>query len=174
MGLQTWGNLDERHLDRIAIFSIWDALGAEGDHVVNFAGEGTGWSCRIPYPWVPGRAYRLRVWTDEPGWWAASVTDVEADVGRLIGRIRVGDRVTGLGRWSVMWTEYYRPLVRCSDLTHSRVVFRIPTADGGVVPERRHSHVNDGDCQESSVDDVPGGVRHEMGAPRPSTAPRLP
>jgi hypothetical protein len=64
-----------------------------------------------------------------------------------------------------MWTEYYGALVRCSDLTHSRVVFGIPTADGATVPERQHSHVSDGDCQESSVEPVPGGVRHEMGAP---------
>ncbi|MEA2828619.1 MAG: hypothetical protein QOG43_3058 [Actinomycetota bacterium] len=111
------------------------------------------------------------MWTDEAGWWAASVTDVEAGVTQPIGRIRVKAQVTGLGRWSVMWTEYYGALVRCSDLTHSRVVFGIPTADDGVAPERRHSHVNDGDCQESSVDDVPGGVRHEMGAPPPEGFP---
>ena len=104
---------------------------------------------------------------EEPGWWAASVTDVEAGVTRLIGRIQVKEQVTGLGQWSVMWTEYYGALLRCADLTHSRVVFGVPTADGGVVPERRHNHVNDGDCQESSVVDVPGGVRHEMGAPPP-------
>ena len=73
-----------------------------------------------------------------------------------------------------MWTEYYGALVRCADLTHSRVVFGVPTADGGVVPERRHSHVNDGDCQESSVDDVAGGVRHEMGAPPAEGSPAAP
>ena len=111
------------------------------------------------------------MWTDEPGWWAASVTDVEADVTRIIGRIRVKAQVTGLGRWSVMWTEYYGALVRCSDLTHSRVVFSVPTADGGTVPERRQNRVNDGDCQESTVEDVPGGVRHEMGAPAPPGSP---
>ncbi len=168
LGLQTWGNLTTRRLDRIAIFSIWDALGAEGEYPGPFSGEGTGWSCRISYPWVAGRSYRLRVWTDEPGWWAASVADladVDSGAGRLIGRIRVRDEVTGLDRWSVMWTEYYSALTRCSDLTHSRVVFTTPTADGSIVPEREHSHVNEGDCEGSSVESVPGGVRHEMGRP---------
>lgn|GEM_PF-5631467 len=94
---------------------------------------------------------------------------MESAVTRRIGRIRVRPEVTGLGRWSVMWTEYFGALTRCADLTHSRVVFSTPIADGGVVPEREHSHVNDGDCQESSVESIPGGVRQEMGAP-PATA----
>ena len=107
------------------------------------------------------------MWTDEPGWWAASVTDVDTDVTRLIGRIQVRPEVTGLGQWSVMWTEYYGALVRCADLTHSRVTFGAPVADGRIVPERHHSHISDGDCQESSIEPVAGGVRHEMGAPAP-------
>ncbi len=164
LGLQTWGNLTDRRLERIAIFSIWNGLAAEGESPVRFGGEGTGWSCRIPYPWVAGRSYRLRVATDERAWWSASVTDEGSGVTRLIGRIRVDEAVTGLDRWSVMWTEHYGPIARCADLSHSRVVFTTPTADGGVVPERQHSHVGDGDCEGSSVEAVPGGVRHEMGA----------
>ncbi len=64
-----------------------------------------------------------------------------------------------------MWTEYYGALVRCADLTHSRVAFSTPAADGGIVPQRRHNIVHDGDCQPSTVEDFAGGVRHEVGAP---------
>lgn len=116
---------------------------------------------------MAGGSYRLRIATDAPAWWAASVTDLDGGgETHLIGRIRVRRRVTGLGQWSVMWTEYFGALTRCADLTHSRVVFSTPVADDGIVPERHHNTVHDGDCQPSTVEDLPGrGVRHEMGAP---------
>ena len=69
LGLQTKGNRADGSLGKMAIFSIWDAVEAEGAGpggfgCVRFGGEGTGWSCRIPYHWVAGHAYRLRVWTE--------------------------------------------------------------------------------------------------------------
>ncbi len=130
-----------------------------------------GWSCHIPYPWVAGHRYRLRVETDEPGWWAASVADDDSGVVSPIGRIRVPP-TTGLGYWSVMWTEYYGPSVhQCSDLATARALFGTPTAPGRTVPERRHSHLGElagpaldhTTCDTSSIEDLPDGVRHQMG-----------
>ncbi|MEA2843265.1 MAG: hypothetical protein QOJ69_936 [Actinomycetota bacterium] len=174
LGLQTKGNRADGSLGKMAIFSIWDAVEAEGpgpdkSGTVRFTGEGTGWSCRIPYHWVAGDAYRLRVATDGGGWWAATVADERSGVVSPIGRIRVPGEWRGLGCWSVMWTEYYgAPLRRCADLAHSSAVFGIPTAvdEGGrgVVPDRRHDHLSDGRCP-ASVEEVDGGVRQEMGIP---------
>ena len=150
----------------MAICSIWDAVGAEGPGTVRFGGEGVGWSCRIPYLWEAGRAYRLRISTERPGWWDASVTDVAAATTSWIGRIQVPDDWGGLGEWSVMWTEHYGgPVSRCQDLAHSRVVFGIPVADGAISPDTHGNHYNDGTCDTSNVELVDGGVRQEIGIP---------
>jgi len=168
LGLQTRGDRGDGTWEKIAIFSIWEALEADGRATYNFDGEGVGWSCHIPYPWVAGRAYRLRVQTDEPGWWDASVVDEESGVVARIGRIRVGPACRGLGQWSVMWTEYYGgPIRACSDLPHSSVIFSTPSADDGSVgPLSSRDRVGDGSCETSAIEAVaPDGVRHQMGIP---------
>jgi len=167
LGLQTKGNRADGSLGKMAIFSIWDAVEAEGPGTVPFAGEGTGWSCRIPYPWEPGRAYGMRVFTPGGGWWAAAVRDETTGVIEDLGGIRVPGHWRNLDSWSVMWTEYYGPpLDNCRDLAHSRVVFGTPTADKGEVrPAGSHSHLGEGNCQTSHIEAVPDGVRHEMGLP---------
>jgi len=167
IGLQTKGNRADGSLGKMAIFSIWDALGAEGMGTVRFGGEGVGWSCRIPYRWEAGRVYRLRVATDRRGWWDASVADIAAGTTSWIGRIRVPEDWGGLGEWSVMWTEFYgASLSRCQDLAHSRVVFGTPVADdGAIVPDSHGNHYNDGTCDTSNIELVDRGVRHEIGIP---------
>jgi hypothetical protein len=168
LGLQTRGNLADGSLGKVAIFSIWDAEEAEGPGAVRFSGEGTGWSCRIPYAWEAGRAYGMRVYTPGGGWWAAAVRDEATGVIEDIGGIRVPADWRNLDSWSVMWTEYYgSPLDSCQDLAHSSVVFATPTADrGDVRPAGSHSHIGEGTCQTSYIEPVPDGVRHQMGLPR--------
>jgi hypothetical protein len=174
IGLQTKGNRADGSLGKMAIFSFWDTLGAEGPGVVRFGGEGVGWSCRIPYFWEAGRAYRLRVeLVDVDGreaWWAASVADVDrGEDSQEFGRICAPAGWGGLGTWSVMWTEYYGPpLARCSDLAYSRVVFSTPSAENGsVAPNRWRDHLSDGPCDTSRITRLEGGVRQEMGLPEP-------
>lgn len=165
VGLQTWGNRADGSLGKMAIFSLWDALEGRGPGVVPFSGEGEGWSCRIPFAWESGRPYRLRIGVAETAgdsvWWAASVDTTE------IGRIRVPRQWGRLRPWSVMWTEYYGPPVPdCAALPYACAVFSEPVADGGSVrPERRRSHVGDGDCHTTRVADIGGGVRQELGIP---------
>ncbi|HVF14490.1 MAG TPA: DUF3472 domain-containing protein [Acidimicrobiales bacterium] len=170
IGLQTKGNRADGSLGKMAIFSIWDALGADGMGTVRFGGEGTGWSCRIPYLWEAGRAYRLRVASDRPGWWDAAVTDSVTGATSWIGRIQVPEGWGGLGSWSVMWTEYYGgPIRRCEELPHSRVVFGFPVADdGAIAPDTHENRYNDGTCENSNIEMVDTdlrGVRHEIGGP---------
>jgi hypothetical protein len=173
LGLQTWGNRADGSLGKMAIFSFWDTLGAEGPGVVRFGGEGTGWSCRIPYYWEAGRAYRLRVAAVEREsdvqWWNASVAEDGGDDVQ-IGRIRAPAAWGGLGTWSAMWTEFYGGhLSRCSDLPYSRVTFSTPTAEHGIRPVRTLDRLGDGTCEGSVVTRLADGVRHEMGR-RPESA----
>lgn len=167
IGLQTKGNRADGSLGKMAIFSFWDTLAAEGPGVVRFGGEGEGWSCRIPFYWEAGRAYRLGVGVvDEDAdtiVWGASVD------GQEFGRILAPARWGRLGHWSVMWTEYYGgPLARCEDLPYSRVTFATPVADGAFRPHRSNDHLGDGACEASRITRVDGGVRHEMGIPEGS------
>ena len=164
LGLQTKGNRADGSVGKMAIFSVWSAVAAEGSGAMPFGGEGTGWSCRIPYIWAAPRPYRLRLWSEGGGWWAASVVDELAGVEDIIGRIRVPAEWGQLGSWSVMWTEYYGgPLASCDDLPHSKVIFGTPIADGGVVPERSENRLGPGTCEGSRVQALADGVRHEMG-----------
>lgn len=165
LGLQTNGHRADGSVGKLAIFSIWDALEAEGPGIVRFSGEGSGWSCRIPYQWEAGRAYALRVNTPGGGWWGASVRDEATGQETEIGGIRVPADWRQLDSWSVMWTEYYGPpLGRCADLAHSSVVFSTPIAnDGEVKPAASHNRIGEGTCETSRVEPLAHGVRHEMG-----------
>lgn len=168
LGLQTKGNRADGSLGKMAIFSLWDATGAEGSGVVPFSGEGEGWSARIPYPWSAGTTYALVVEaaevTPEGAWWSASVTDLDGGEEREIGRLRAPPGWHALGPWSVMWTEYYGPPLRaCDDLAPVRAAFGEPVADGEISPTRTHSHVGDGTCDTTRITPFDGGVRHEMG-----------
>lgn len=167
IGLQTLGNRADGSLGKMAIFSVWNAIEGEGPGVVPFNGEGQGWSCRVAYSWVPGRVYWFRLESTEPSWWAASVVDETDGSETMIGRIRVPAAWRGLSSSSVMWTEYYgQPVTDCADLALSRVVFSTPWS-GDVRPQSSNNHLGDqGSCSNSSVVEVPEGVRHEMGVGR--------
>jgi len=132
---------------------------------VRFGGEGEGWSCRIPYPWEAGRVYALKVFTPGGGWWGAKVRDEQTGRISELGGIRVPQHWRNLDSWSIMWTEYYGPpLTSCRDLAYSSVVFGAPRAnDGEVRPAGMHSHLGDGTCETSHIEQVQDGVRHQMG-----------
>ena len=164
IGLQTKGNRVDGSLGKLAIFSIWDAEEGRGP-AVRFGGEGTGWSCRIPYQWQAGRAYAMRVAAAGGGWWEAAVRDEATGEVSQIGAIRVPEHWRNLDSWSIMWTEYYGPpLKSCRDLAYCSVVFGAPTAnDGEAKPAGSHSHLGEGTCETSRVEPLAHGVRHQMG-----------
>jgi hypothetical protein len=157
-GLQTQG---AEPTGKIAIFSVWAAIDAEGpEHAAPFGGEGTGMTVRIRYSWVPGRPARLSLRADGGGWWRADVED------RFVGRIRVPPAWRALTPTSIMWTERYAPPLRsCADMGHAVAWFGTPEGDGGVAPLHHRNHLagNRG-CPGSSVRDEEGGVVHVMGA----------
>ena len=147
LGLQAGG--DDDGGERAAVFSVRGAR-----------------TCRIAFPWQVGRAYEMQVWTDEGGWWSAAVREGDGPQS-LIGRIQVPDEWRRLASTSVMSTDYRGPpLARCADLPPSRVTFSTPTADGGTVSPVRHEiRLGPGTCAGSTVEVIPDGVRHLMGAP---------
>ncbi len=156
-GLQTQGAAPT---GKIAIFSVWGALEAEGpEYAAPFSGEGSGMTVRIRFQWMPGRRVRMGLRADGPGWWRAEADD------RLVGRIRVDRRWGGLAPTSIMWTERYTPqLLRCEDMGHAVAWFGTPVADGGVPPRRHHNYLaGHRGCPGSSVEDAEGGVIQVMG-----------
>ncbi|MDQ6796563.1 MAG: DUF3472 domain-containing protein [Actinomycetota bacterium] len=185
LGLQTRGNRVDGSLGKLAIFSLWDATGAEAPPprsgsrsgsggVIPFSGEGTGWSARIPYLWTAGTSYRLRVARDdvtpEGTWWSASVVDVDTGDESHIGRLRGAPGWGGLRPWSVMWTEYYGPPLRqCSDLAPVSAIFGTPVADGSTTPVRTSSHIGEGTCDTTRITGLAHGVRQEMGVIEPTS-----
>lgn len=176
LGLQTLGGDPAKAPGKVAIFSIWNALGAEGPGYSGpFGGEGTGYTARIYYPWIEGRDYRLRIEQAEPaaaeGAWAAWVKDEVTGREEFVGRIRVPGRWGPLSATSVMWTERYAgEASSCDDLGHSIVSFTSPTADGGrVAPAGTTNHLAEppGSCRNSDITNVAGEMRHQMGITRP-------
>jgi hypothetical protein len=158
LGLQTCG---AEPTGKIAIFSAWGAIDAEGpEYAAPFGGEGTGMTVRIRYQWAPGRPERLELRADGGGWWRGVVGD------QLVGRIRVDSRWGGLASTSIMWTERYAPLLRtCADMGHAIAWFGAPVADDRVTPLRHDNFLADNrGCPGSSVGDANGGVLHVMGA----------
>ena len=157
-GLQTEG---AQPTGKIAIFSVWGALDAEGpEYAAAFGGEGTGMTVRVRYEWSPGRRERLALRADGASWWRADVDD------RLVGRIRVDPAWQALASTSIMWTERYAPSLRtCRDMGHAVAWFGTPVGEGGVTPLDHVNHLagNRG-CPGSSVADADGGVVHVMGA----------
>jgi hypothetical protein len=173
-GLQTLGERPDGTHGKVAIFSIWNALGARGPGLAQpFSGEGEGYQTLIPYEWKPGRTYRLRMFrsgeTRRGTEWSATVRDEATGEVSPIGTITVPKKWGGLGNWSVMWSERYTgPEVRtCDDVGYSRVLFTPPTANHGTAkPVSHRSYVTDpANCPNSRVTERGGGFRQEMGIP---------
>jgi hypothetical protein len=164
VGLQTLG---AEPRGKIAIFSVWGAMAAEGPAMAGpFAGEGSGQTARIPYRWRPGDAYRLWIAATGGGTWEAGVADAATGEKQPIGRIRVPARWGGLTDFSIMWTERYSaPAPSCAAIRHSSARFTTPVADGEVTPLSHHNHLGPPGCPGSAIVDLDDGVRQVMAGP---------
>jgi hypothetical protein len=174
-GLQAHDLRDDGTTGRLAVFSIWSAVGCADNPGCHGGVEGARfWTCRLAYDWVAGRAYRLRVARSDRAWWSASVTDRDSGSETLVGSIRVRRRWGGLdlaARGSSVWTEFYGAnapggVASCDLIPHATVRFGVPAADDSTLPAvGRTNHLGPGECANSRVGDVDGGVVHEMGIP---------
>ena len=175
-GLQAHDRRHDGTLGKLAVLSVWSAVGCDGNPGCHQGVEGTPfWTCRLAYEWTQGRAYRLRVARTRPGWWSASVTDLASGTVTPVGSIRVPARWGGLdlaARGSATWVEFYAAnapggIADCDLVPHTRVRFGAPAADGGVLAAGHANRLGDGDCDNSRVADDGDGVLHEMGIPPP-------
>jgi hypothetical protein len=126
MGIQLVGSKKQ------AIFSIWD--------VREDSGEGTGAHCFIGYPWVEGRAYKLKLRSfgvDDAGeLWIGTIFDSETSLETTIGIIHaktVGN-YPGYGHLtgrSVTFLEYFGSANTCDNQPYAKVSWRGPFANSG-------------------------------------------
>jgi hypothetical protein len=174
-GLQAHDRRDDGSMGRLAVFSVWSAVGCAGNPGCHAGVEGTPfWTCRLAYRWQAGRADRLRVARTGPGWWSAWVGDRAGGAETLVGSIQVPAGWGGLdlaAQGSAVWVEFYAAnapggVAACELVPHTRVRFGVPAADGGTVAPAGHANrLGEGDCANSLVADDGDGVLHEMGIP---------
>jgi hypothetical protein len=199
-GLQAHDLRDDGSTGKLAVFSIWSAVGCADNPGCHGGVEGSGfWTCRLAYDWEAGRTYRLRVarrdtpgagrrdslWAGRgnPAWWSASITDQDSGIETLVGSIQVPHRWCGLdlvARGSSVWTEFYGAnapggLAGPEQVPHATVRFGVPRANGSTVAPAAHANrLGDGDFDNSRVADDGEGVRHEMGIPAIPGIPGIP
>jgi hypothetical protein len=173
-GLQANDLRDDGSVGKLAVFSVWSAVGCADNPGCHAGVEGAPfWTCRLGYEWVAGRAYRLAVRRTAPGWWRASVTDHATGQEAVVGSLQVPRRWGGLdlARSSSVWTEFYGAnapggVASCDLVPHATVRFGVPAADDSTLPAvGRSNRLGPGECANSRVGDVDGGVVHEMGMP---------
>jgi hypothetical protein len=159
MGLQTNGFMQGEWVGKMAIFSIWEALAAEpgpGASCEEFTGEGEGWSCRIPYNWVEGRTYCLRIWVlgvdaQENEWWGAWIIDTSTNQETYIGKIKVPGSWQWLDDSSVVWVEYYGQVNDCASTSYAKASFEQPTADDGNFSPQKLTSVIGTTCTNAQI-----------------------
>ncbi|MCA9580288.1 MAG: DUF3472 domain-containing protein, partial [Myxococcales bacterium] len=132
VGLQTDGIRFNGTRGDTAIFSLWNANAAAGPSCGEFGGEGTGYSCRLAYPFVQGRFYRLRTWRgskDGGGqWWMAYIRDESTGTETHIGSIRVAGSHRDMNPPS-NFVEYFGTKVACGSVPTSVAIFTPPAAN---------------------------------------------
>jgi hypothetical protein len=186
LGLQAHDRRDDGSQGRLAVFSVWSAIGCADNPGCHAGVEGSPfWTCRLAYQWQPGHAYRLRVARARAGWWRASVADLADGIETTVGSIRVPASWGGLdlaARHSAMWVEFYAANapggVAADELVpHTRVRFAAPTAGvgpaaggGTVAPAGHANRLGEGEGADSRVGDDGDGVLHEMGVPPPASS----
>ena len=150
-GFQTNGHagVHDRHVGRMAIFSIWDGtrgVAADDGWATPFMENGIGWSVRAPYRWREGATYRIRVVRGEregdERLWSASLTDLASGRETNIGSIAVPAGMGGLRRPITFHERYGGPSQDPSRIEASVAVFSNVTADGGRVVSRNWDNIH--------------------------------
>lgn len=144
MGLQTGGSLAGKE-QKIAIFSIWDALDAKPGtgkdaYAGPFGGEGVGYCCKIAYDWKEATEYRLRLFEiaderkpNEPEWWGAWVMDTGTKEESFIGQIQVPASWNWMTSNTNFFVEYFLQVPSCDQIPYAKATLHMPTRDNGTV-----------------------------------------
>ena len=132
-GIQSKGNLADGRVSDLAIFSIWNGLGAipgEGAGCTPFGGEGIGYSCRIPITLVAGNKYEISFGVDSargPQWWTATISDLAKGTKNVIGSIETNSLIAKASNWN-NFIEYWGQAVPCDAVGPASAKFYVPTS----------------------------------------------
>ena len=132
LGLQTDGDRFGGARGELAIFSLWNAVAADGGNCQPFGGEGEGFSCRLPFSFLADHWYRLRLWrleiTEQGQWWGAWVIDDATGEEYLIGNIAVSAERLHVGA-ILNFSEYFGSQVACDAVPTSTAAWTAPQAN---------------------------------------------
>ena len=159
VGLQTLGS---EPTGKIAIFSIWDAVTADGPvYVSRFDGEGEGYSVRIPFEWEVGSTYDLRVVAAGPTVGRRSSVRTSS----VASRCPCGGRVSATSRsCGPSATPARCPRAPTSPTRSPGSACRPPTgASGRARPDAATTSAEPPGCPGSTVGDAPDGSRPRDG-----------
>jgi hypothetical protein len=133
-GIQSRGILADGTISDLAIFSIWNGIGAipgTGAGCTPFGGEGIGYSCRIPITLVAGNKYEISFGVDAargPQWWKATISDLTKGTKNVIGSIETNSLLAKASNWN-NFIEYWGQAVPCDAVGAASAKFYVPTSD---------------------------------------------
>jgi hypothetical protein len=133
-GIQSKGILADGTISDLAIFSIWNGLGAipgTGAGCTAFGGEGIGYSCRIPITLIAGNKYEISFGVDTargPQWWIATISDLTKGTKSVIGSIETNSRIAKASNWN-NFIEYWGQSVPCDAVGAASAKFYVPTSN---------------------------------------------
>jgi hypothetical protein len=133
-GIQSKGILADGTISDLAIFSIWNGLGAipgAGAGCTAFGGEGIGYSCRIPITLIAGNKYEISFGVDTtrgPQWWIATISDLTKGTKSVIGSIETNSRIAKASNWN-NFIEYWGQSVPCDAVGAASAKFYVPTSN---------------------------------------------
>jgi hypothetical protein len=133
-GIQSKGILADRTISDLAIFSIWNGLGAipgAGAGCTPFGGEGVGYSCRIPITLIAGNKYEISFGVDVargPQWWIATISDLTKGTKSVIGSIETNSRIAKASNWN-NFIEYWGQAVPCDEVGAASAKFYVPKSN---------------------------------------------
>jgi len=156
---------------KIAIFSIWGAIGGipgKGGIAQPFSGEGEGWQCLLPFEWIEGITYTLRVWElccvenpDSEETWGAWVINTRTGLETLIGEIKVPGNYKWLDSWSTSWVEYFSEVDDCNNLPYFKNTFTNLKANDGEFKPTKTSFSKGSVCNNIQITEINKGFRIE-------------
>jgi hypothetical protein len=133
-GIQAKGILADGTISDLAIFSIWNGLGATpgaGAGCTPFGGEGIGYSCRIPITLIAGNKYEISFGVDVargPQWWVATISDLTKGTKSVIGSIETNSKIAKASNWN-NFIEYWGQSVPCDSVGAASAKFYVPTSN---------------------------------------------
>jgi hypothetical protein len=134
-GLQTGGTLQGKVVDKMVIFSVWNAAAAQpgpGVTAVRFGGEGMGYGLRAAFDWKENTPYTFALSRVDATWWQLSITSPGAP-SLALGRIQITQKAN-LDLGAASFTEYFTDVAECAALPYARASFSAVTFDGVTVP----------------------------------------